>query len=321
MRAVIGVDIGASKTLCCLFDEEFRLLAERKTRSDEGARAFLGGLAGSLARLSQEARRRGLELAGAGVGCSGRLERRRAGLRWTPVSLPLPDFPLEERVGRLAGAPGRVVVGNDVHLGLYGEHQLGAAHGRRHVIGAFLGTGISGALILDGKLHEGAHGLAGDLGHFMISPLGALAGSERQSVLDDVVGLSGIAGAAAALAVKRWAPALRRLVGADASKIHSGALAKAVERGDEHVEELLRGRARTAGIALACLVDFLNPEMVVLGGGLVEAMPRLFLGEIREAIRRHSVERAKRVAVVKAALGGRAVAAGAARLAWERFGA
>lgn len=319
MRAVIGVDIGSSKTLYCLFDERFRVLAERREPTEgAGAKGFDAALLGNVRRLARHAHRRGYALACCGVGVAGPLERRQGALRWQPVSLPLGGYRLEERVATVTGPA--VLVGNDAHLGLYGEHKLGAARGKRHVIGAFFGTGAAGALILDGKLHTGATGRCGDIGHYMISPIGPLAGSDRQGVLDDVVGRSAMSGAAAAYSAKRWAPTLRRIAGTDVSRIKSDELARAIKGGDEIIENMVRGRARIAGIALSNLADFLNPEMIVLGGGLVDAMPDIFVGEIREAVRRHAVpDVGDALKVCRAALGPRVVAAGAAKAAWDRF--
>lgn len=319
VRAIIGVDIGSSKTLYCLFDERFRVLAERKVPTEaEGRRQFDEALRANLRRLVRRAHREGYALACCGVGVAGPLERRKGALRWHPVSLPLDGYRLEERVAAVTGPA--VLVGNDAHLGLYGEHRLGAARGKRHVLGAFFGTGAAGALILDGKLHTGASGRCGDIGHYMISPIGPLAGSERQGVLDDVVGRSAMAGAAAAYAAKRWAPALYRIAGTDAALIRSGALAKAIKGGDRIIESMVRSRARIAGIALSNLADFLNPEMLVLGGGLVDAMPKIFLKEVKEAVRRHAVPDVRDALSVRLSeLGPLVVAAGAAKAAWDRF--
>lgn len=319
MRAVIGVDIGSSKTLYCLFDERFRVLAERRVPTEaDDAREFDEALLGNVRRLARRAHRDGYALACCGVGVAGPLERRKGALRWHPVSLPLDGYRLEERVAKAAGPA--VLVGNDAHLGLYGEHRLGAARGKRHVLGAFFGTGAAGALILDGKLHTGATGRCGDIGHYMISPIGPLAGSERQGVLDDVVGRSAMAGAAAAYAAKSWAPALYKLAGTDAALIKSDELARAIKGGDEVIESMVRSRARIAGIVLSNLADFLNPEMIVLGGGLVDSMPKIFVGEIREAVRRHAVPDIRDALKVRhAELGARVVAAGAAKAAWDRF--
>jgi glucokinase len=154
----------------------------------------------------------------------------------------------------------------------------------------------------------------------MISPLGALSGWERHGVLDDFVSRNAMAGEAAALALKRWAPHLHSLVGADAEKIRSATLAKAIKLGDRRIEDMVRGRARMAGIAISNLVDFLDPQMVVLGGGLVDCMPALFVREVGEGVRRNVVpEVSRKVKIAASKLKELAVAAGAARMAWDRL--
>lgn len=211
-------------------------------------------------------------------------------------------------------------VSNDVHAGLYGEHRLGAAVGARHIIGVFVGTGIGGALIIDGKLHLGAAGCSGDIGNYLLHAIGPMTGSPREGVLDDVASRTGIAGDAATLAAKQWAPVLLKNVGTDVTRIKSGDLAEAIKGGDKAVEDLVRSRAHVIGIALSSLIDFINPDMVVLGGGLVEAMPNLMRQEIRRGIKNHTSENAfKHLKVVVARLHDHAVTAGAAKLALDMW--
>ncbi|HVE12113.1 MAG TPA: ROK family protein, partial [Elusimicrobiota bacterium] len=206
-RATIGVDIGGTKTLLALFDEKFRLLDHIKERTPAREK-FEEFLLSSAAKLARRAEREARELVGVGVGCAGTVDLR-GELTASPNVPFLAGYPLRSKLAKAAGAG--VTLGNDAQLGLYGEHRLGAAVGLRHVIGAFLGTGVGGALIVDGELYRGAGGAAGELGHFLVSPLGRLAGSERKATLDDLVSRPGIAGEAAAIASRREAPGLERL--------------------------------------------------------------------------------------------------------------
>jgi glucokinase len=317
MRATIGIDIGGTKILFALFDEKFRIVKEIKAKTPP-EKEFDGVLFEAARKLSRKAEKESMTLLGVGVGCSGTVDRAKGTVRES-LNIPfLKGYPLVKKLSKATGAA--VFLGNDAQLGLYGEHQLGAAVGLSHVIGVFFGTGIGGAAVIDGKLHLGASGAAGEIGHFLISPLGHLTGSERKGTLDDVVSKSAIAGEAAALAARNEAPRLRELAGADVREIGSGALAKAIAKGDKKVEEMLRSRVHMAGVALSNLVDFLNPQMVVLGGGLVEAMPALFASEIEKSLRDHTVapvRRAVRVAVAK--LDGHSVTAGAAKMAQDRI--
>src|SRR5207253_1874728 len=131
----------------------------------------------------------------------------------------------------------------------------------------FIGTGIGGAIAIDGRLYFGASGHAGDIGHYLVQPFGPLAGSERQGVLDGVSSRIAIAGEAAVLAAKQWAPHLLKSAGTDVLNIKSKSLAKAIKSGDKAIEELVRSRVQIIGIILSNLVDFLNPELVLIGGG------------------------------------------------------
>ena len=319
-RAVIGIDVGGTKTLFSLFDDKFRVLEKVKIRTplDDGEKAFTKAIADGAEELAQKAKKKELTLLGVGVGCAGALDRVAGVVRYSPNMPFLKNYPLKALLKKATGAD--TFIDNDVHMGLYGEHQLGAAQGLKHVIGVFFGTGIGAAVIIDGKLHLGASGAAGEIGHYLISPMGVLSGWERHGVLDDFVSRNAMAGEAAALAAKHWAPRLQELAGCDASKIKASTLAKAIHQGDKRIENMVRGRARMAGIALSNLVDFLNPEMVVLGGGLADEMPALFLKEVGEGIWENTVpEVRKAVKVCVARLQDIAVAAGAAKMAWDRL--
>ena len=316
---MIGIDIGGTKSLFGLFDEGFELVeaVKIKTRADN-EKAFSRGLGESVDVLLRQAEKKGLTVVGVGIGCAGTVDHANGGMKTSPNIPFLKGYPLKKRLAQLTGTP--VFLGNDVHMGLYGEQQLGAAAGLKHVLGVFFGTGIGGAIIIDGKLYEGANGAAGEIGHTLMSPLGHLAGSERQGVLDDFASRNAISGEAASMAAKHMAPRLYKLAGADVDKISSTTLATAIEEGDKKLEEMVRSRARMAGIVLSNLVDFLSPEMVVLGGGLVETMPALFRKEFETGVRAHTnadVRDAVKIAVVE--LKGHSVSVGAAKMAWHRF--
>jgi glucokinase len=137
-------------------------------------------------------------------------------------------------------------------------------------------------------------------------------------VLDNVVSRTAIAGDAAVLAAKQRAPRLNRMAGSDVKEIKSGDIADAIRSGDKAVEKLVKSRAAVLGAALSNLVDFINPDMVVLGGGLVVAMPALLKHEIAKSIKAHATQKTSRVLKVAVAkLGDHAGTIGAAVLAYD----
>src|SRR4029079_19730978 len=168
-RAFIGIDIGGTKSLFALFDESFEVLAEQKFRTHPekgGVRAFNRKMSASVKHLLTEARARVLKVKVVGVGCAGDIDMKAGAVRASPNLPFLDDYSFRTKLERLTGA--RVFVGHDVQTALYGEFRLGAARKARNVIGIWIGTGVGGALILDGRLYLGASGAAGDIGNYLL---------------------------------------------------------------------------------------------------------------------------------------------------------
>ena len=318
-EAVIGIDVGGTKTLLALFDSRFEVLEEDKFRTHPekgGLRAFEKTLRLSVERLLRRARKEKLVVRYVGVGCAGDIDLAKGIVRRSPNLTFLDGYPFRERLEKLTDA--KVFVGHDVQAALYGEYRLGAAKNAHHVIGVWLGTGVGGAMIIDGRIHLGATGTAGDIGNYLLSSVDVSAESPRKYRLDGVASRTSIAGEAAALAAKHKAPALRKDAGTDVTDIRAGDIASSIKKGDKAVERLVRTRASIVGAALANLIDFINPDVVVLGGGLVEAMPSLLRREVRKSITAHAAPKAARaVKVVSAKLHRHAGTVGAARLAMD----
>jgi glucokinase len=316
-NAAIGIDIGGTKTLYALLDQRFEVIAEEKLRSrwgDDPLAAFEKGLEGSIRALLKAARKRGLKVDYVGAGIAGQADYRTGAVRSAPNLEFLEGYPLAKRLKKLTGA--KVFVANDVHTGLYGECTLGVAKKAEHVLGVWLGTGVGGAMVIDKKLHLGAGGVAGNLGNYVLHAVDVDRDAPRKEVLDNVASRTAIAGDAAVLAAKERAPKLRRAAGTDVREIKSSDLAAAIRAGDKAVEKLVRSRAGMIGTALSNLIDFINPDMVVLGGGLIEAMPALLRGEIEKTVKAHASPVAAKLAkVVVAKLRDHAGTIGAAKLA------
>lgn len=317
-RATIGIDIGGTKSLYALFDEDFEVLAEEKLPTDPGeggVDAFDRGLRKSVKALAKECKRRGYKCVAVGAGFAGLVNMRKGTIRAAPNLKFLEGYPLRARIEAIMDVP--VYLVNDVHAGIYGELHLGAARKARHVIGVFIGTGVGGALVIDRRLHFGVEGIAGNIGNYLLHAVHHDEGA-RKEVLDAVASRTAIAADAAALAAKRQAPKLVKVAGTDVRDIKSGDIAAAIAQGDKAIEKLVRTRAGVVGVALSNLVDFINPDMIVLGGGIVEAMPELIRSEVEETVRTHAEKKAgEAVKVVTAKLHSHAGTAGAAKFALD----
>lgn len=319
-KASIGVDIGGSKVLIDLLDERFRVVESRymETQAERGERDFTKRLRAGLDEVLRCSDARKLQVRCAGVGCAGMADTEKGIVTESPNIPFIKDFDLARKLTRWAGAP--ALIGNDVQMGLWGELKLGAARGCRDAVALFIGTGIGGAIVIDGKLYRGASGLAGEIGHFLIDAHGPLSGSERHGLLDDVASRTAIAAEAASFAAKHWAPHLFKLAGANVLEIKANTLDKAVRLGDTKIEELIRSRSRIIGVVMANIANFLSPECFVLGGGLVDALGRIIVPEAEQAMRRQILPPiGKLCKVVPTRLKDHAVAIGAAKWAWDRI--
>jgi glucokinase len=316
----LGVDIGGTKTLCLLVDDRRRVLShfKFKTDPDAGAPEFRKNLLRAAKSLEREARAGRRRLVGAGVGCAGVVDHKTGSLKIAPNLLALEGFLvgplLEEALGT------RVLLGNDVQMGLAAEHGWGAAKGCSNVLGVFFGTGVGGAVVIENRVYRGASDVGGQVGAVLAQPTGGPEAALSHGILDRIAGKAAIASEALVLAVKNWAPYLHRRVGTDLSLVTWGMLRRAIAHKDQRVEEMLRARMSVVGIALSSIVNFLNPEMLVLGGGLMDAMPRLVLREIKDSLREYLVPEVRAVLKIRPArLGGMAVALGAADGALNRW--
>jgi glucokinase len=317
----IGIDVGGTKTLCILVDERFKVLEEVKfkTAPADGRGKFSKRLSDGVKALVGHARKAGLKLVGIGVASAGRVDREAC------VIVESPNIPFLENfdVGRMLKRAARLetLIGNDVQMALHAEHQLGAAKGCEHVLGVFFGTGIGGAAIANGKVYYGASGLGGQVGAILTHSIAGAETLGSHGILDQVASKAAMAGAAIGMGVKQWAPNLFKEVGTDISLVTWGALSRARKAGDKHIDDLVCGRLRVVGSALSSIVNFFNPEMLVLGGGLTEEMPRLVVSSVESGLREYLVPEVSRSLKVKPAkFGNTAGAIGAAKFAFETFG-
>jgi glucokinase len=314
--ASIGIDVGGTKTRLALFDEKLKVVEDIKLKTPKTKEEFEAELTKAVRKLARGAKEGEQKISAIGIGFAGSVDLESATIKSAPNVPFLSGFSFKEAFKDVCRCD--VALLNDVHAALYGELKLGKAVGYKDVIAIFIGTGIGGAVAIDGKLHFGASGEAGNIGHYLLHAFGPLAGSARHGVLDDFASRLAMAGTAATFAAKGWAPHLLESVGTDVREIKSSALADAIRSGDKAIEELVRSRMQIVGIVLSNIVDFLSPEVIVLGGGVTDSMPELVCSEVMAGIQAHSTTAVSRgLKVVTAAHTGHAVTIGAAKFALD----
>lgn len=310
----LGVDLGGTKMLAALFNDKFKVLAERKekTSGQDGAKAVVARLQQLIADTAAEADLPVKKIAGIGLGVPGPVNVQTGSVLSAP-NLGWHNLPLQKILERACAAPVRVF--NDVDAGTYGEYRFGAGEQARCVVGLFPGTGIGGGCVYEGRVFSGSEHTCFEFGHMQAVPGGRLCGCGRRGCLEAHASRLAIAADCAAAAYRGQAPALLELAGTDLREIKSRTLAKSIAAGDRAVEDIVRRAARQLGVAAAGVVNLIAPDIIVLGGGLVEALEKLYLEEVREAVLQHAMPLlGERVKVRAAQLGDHAAALGAAAL-------
>lgn len=286
--------------------------AKRKTKADEGLDNVVERIAEGIAEACTTAQ---LDLAatgGVGIGAPGAVDPKK-GIVLEAVNLRWRDTPLASILSKRLKVP--VFLDNDVNVALYGEHKLGAARGSDFVLGVWVGTGVGGALILNGELYYGKFLSAGEIGHTILMPNNPLGlrslehNTSRTAVVDRIVRL-----------IKSGQRSkLTNEVGDDFEKIKSGALGRAYAADDYLTREVVDEAAELLGIAISNVVTLLSIDRVVLGGGLTEAVGKPFVEEVEKSARKFAFpDVCKKVEVVASKLEDEAGVYGAAMIAAER---
>lgn len=308
----IGVDLGGTKILAGLFDDDMRLLARAKVATDaaQGPAAVFGRIAEVVEKVRGQARLDEARLAGLGLCVPGQINPVTNLVYYAPNLEGWNELDITPHLPKGWNFP--TVVENDVRLGTFGEWKHGAARGARHVLGVFAGTGVGGGLVLNGELYAGFNFNAGEIGHTIIH---WRKGTELESIAGRRA-LLGRADAFLADAPKRYRKDWKQY---DLGSVKSSFIADLWQKGDPVAVQLVDDAARALGVALASAVNLLSPEVVVLGGGLAGALGESFHELVWEIAGRYTLPRAtQHVRFVPAELGDLSGIVGAAAYARER---
>jgi glucokinase len=312
------VDLGGTKILAAVFapDGSIAGRAKRPTGRDHSLAAVADRIADCVRRAARTAGVDAGALRAIGVGAPGTIEAT-TGVVLTAPNLDWENAPLRAELEARLGVP--VDVDNDVRVAVIAEHAAGAGQGVRNMVGIWPGTGVGGGVVLNGQLYRGTNGLAGEIGHITVKAGGPRCGCGGRGHLEALCSRTAIV-RSIAKAAKGGAPTvLTRIVGSDLTAATSGALAKAWTRGDKLVTRVLGQAARSLAHGIASAANLLNPEVVVLGGGVIEALGDRFVEQIAQEVRKLPLHESTRsVRIVRAAFGDDAGISGAAIVARRR---
>jgi glucokinase len=314
---VIGVDLGGTKLLAGAVDGELNVhhRAYRLARGDDQA-AVLDRVVDAVAEVRAASE---VEVLAVGFGIPSLIDQER-GVAVTTPHLPLVDVPFRDIMAERLALP--VVVDNDANCAMLAEHRAGAASGTRHAVMLTLGTGIGGGIVVAGSLVHGAIGAAAELGHMTVDEDGppCPSGCPNHGCLEALA--SGSALGREAERVARAVPESGLGQALAAGREVTGALATELAHdGDPAARDVVALIGARLGIGVASLVNIFNPEVVVVGGGLIAAGD-LLLEPARQVVRERALSPSKDIArVVPARFGAESGMLGAALMAFDAVAA
>ena len=309
----IGIDVGGTKTAAARIRSDGTVLAydARPTPADDMAATLATMVAGARAVLSAEVQ-------GIGVAAAGLVERTTGVLRFAP-NLAWRDAPLVSHLQEALHLP--VVADNDNTAAAWGEFRFGAGQGYRDLLLVGVGTGIGGGIVADGRLFRGAHGFAAEIGHVLMDPAGPTCGCGNRGCWEQLASGQAVTRAGRQAVEERVRSLITERADGDPSVVDGPMVTAAANDGDPVAVAILAEVGRWLGVGIGGLVNVLDPEVVVVAGG-VAAAGDLLLEPARAAFR-NAVEAADHrpaVPIVPAMLGDHTGVVGAAALVLETPG-
>jgi glucokinase len=289
MRTIIGVDLGGTNIVVGAVPEDGSALyglATRRTPVTDGPEAVVDLIAAMVKGCMADVHATcgDVEIAGVGVGAPGPLDTARGIVLLAP-NLGWRDMPLRDRVSQVVSLP--ATLDNDANCAVFGEWWRGAARGARVVAGITIGTGVGGGIVIDGKLFHGASDIAGEIGHTTVDLNGRRCKCGNYGCIEAYASGPAIAARAVEGVEAGASSTLPSYVGNDLSQIDAGVVYQAAHDGDEFAREVVRDTARFLGATVANIVNMLNPDVVVICGGVTLAGDQLF-APLREEVRRRA---------------------------------
>jgi len=312
----IGVDLGGTKILAGIFDSEHHCLAldKTKTKPEEGYDAVCSRIVETVRSAAELAGIDPEKVSGAGIGAPGSISRDESRVLFAP-NLDWRDAPLKADLEAQLGCP--VWLGNDCNVAAIGIHRLELEAKPNDMVSIFLGTGIGAGIITNGVFLTGATRAAGEVGHMVLDPDGPLCGCGTRGCFEALASRTAIFKKVKAAVKDGRKTLLMDNGGNSLTKIRSGKLRRAIEDEDKLSIKVLNETCFYTGLAIANLCNLLNPEVVVLGGGLVEQLHATMMPIVREVALERIMPGARHVRIMATSLGDDAGITGAAILAHD----
>jgi len=299
---IVAIDLGGTNLKVALLNSRYRILHKEilPTGNFIHKQDLIKGIVCAVKNILKSNRLCAKNILGLGVGVPGPVDIEAGRVYFLPNIPGWRDVPLKNILNKILGMP--VVVDNDAKLMCLAEHRLGAAKNTRNALCITLGTGVGGGLIIGGKLYRGSSGAAGEIGHLPINEGGARCNCGNRGCLETYIGNRNI--------MRQAKKVFKQLKSPEE-------LSRLAEQGNQKALALWSGVGEHLGNALVGAVNILNPDCIVVGGG-VSAAGKVLLDRVRRVVRKRAMSvQAKKVKILRAKLGNDAGLVGAAILVKE----
>lgn len=313
---LIGVDLGGTKILAGVFTPSLECVATTKlsTKAQRGGKEVIERIARCVKDAVDEADLSLKQVSGIGIGAPGAVDPESGTVLFAPNMDGWKDVPLKKELEGHLDVP--VFVENDANIAMLAVHEVELKGKPKSVLGVFVGTGIGGGLILNGELYNGFNHTAGEIGHMIIDLNGPKCGCGNKGCWEALASRTAIFQRIKNGVKNGEKTMLTEMLGEELEDMRSGDLRKAIRRGDKYAAKIVGETAEYLGIGLANLINIFGPEVVVLGGGLMEALEDEMLGDIIKAAKEHALPGSmKGVNIVASKLGDNAGITGGAVMA------
>ncbi len=268
---VVGVDLGGTKILTGIFTQQLEVIGRTKisTKPERGTKAVIERIARCVQEAVDECELSFKQIRGIGIGAPGTVDAGTGQVLFAP-NLGWQNVELKKELEAQLGLP--VFAENDGNLSTLGVYHAELESKPRHMLGIFLGTGIGGGIIIDGKLYKGFNKSAGELGHMVIEVGGPKCACGNRGCFESLAGRQSLFLKIQTMVKEGHKTVLTEMLGPELNNMRSGDLRKAIRKGDDLVEQVVIQAAEYTGIAIANLMNILSPEVIVLGGGIIDAL-------------------------------------------------
>jgi glucokinase len=285
----VGVDFGGTKIYAGVFNHAMECIgtARISTKAGRGVDSVIDRIARVVEDAVDEADLSLKQIKALGIGAPGAVDGENGSILFAPNVEGWRDVPLKKSLEKKIGVP--VFVENDCNIAILGVYHVELKAKHKSAVGLFIGTGIGGGIILNGQLFSGFNHTAGEVGHMILDPNGPKCGCGNKGCFEAMASRTAIFRRIQAAVKDGEKTVLTEILGSDLDDMRSGSLRKALKRGDKLVTRVIDETAEYIGMGVANMANLLSPEVIILGGGLMEALSDEMLSIIVETAKDYAM--------------------------------